>query len=148
MIKAGIVGYGFAGRSFHSYLIGLAKGLTLSTIATRDPVRQATAQVEQGVATCETIDDLFCAGLVEGYGQFVPLNILNQAVAEFLMEHPLANGVVRKSWVRGDDLFRLALDIAGWRRGGGEGGSIKKLPGSAAGPPFFFTAPCCTALRE
>jgi len=58
MIKTGIVGYGFAGRSFHSYLIGLAKGLTLSTIATRDPVRQAAAQVEQGVATCETIDDL------------------------------------------------------------------------------------------
>ena len=58
MIKTGIVGYGFAGRSFHSYLIGLAKGLSLSTIATRDPARRAAAEAERGVATCETIDQL------------------------------------------------------------------------------------------
>lgn len=58
MIHTGIVGYGFAGRSFHAYLVGLAEGLTLSAVATRDPDRRATAAEEQGVTTYETLDDL------------------------------------------------------------------------------------------
>lgn len=44
MINVGVVGYGYAGRAFHSYLISLAEGLTLYAISTRDPERQAAAQ--------------------------------------------------------------------------------------------------------
>jgi scyllo-inositol 2-dehydrogenase (NADP+) len=36
-IPTAVVGYGFAGRCFHSYLIGLTPGLTLAGIASRDP---------------------------------------------------------------------------------------------------------------
>jgi len=46
MIRAGVVGYGYAGRAFHSYLISLAEGLELCAIATRDPDRQAAARAD------------------------------------------------------------------------------------------------------
>lgn len=44
MINAAVVGYGYAGRSFHSYLISLAEGINLYAISTRDPGRQAAAR--------------------------------------------------------------------------------------------------------
>ena len=40
MINVGIVGYGFAGRRFHAYLINLTEGLRLYAVATRDTRRQ------------------------------------------------------------------------------------------------------------
>lgn len=43
MINAAVVGYGYAGRSFHSYLIGLAEGLNLYAISTRNPEKQQAA---------------------------------------------------------------------------------------------------------
>ena len=47
MINAAVVGYGFAGRSFHSYLIGLEEGIRLHTISTRSEERQAQARKER-----------------------------------------------------------------------------------------------------
>jgi scyllo-inositol 2-dehydrogenase (NADP+) len=44
MINASVVGYGYSGRAFQSYLISLAEGLNLYGISTRDPERQAEAQ--------------------------------------------------------------------------------------------------------
>lgn len=58
-VKVGIVGYGYAGRAFHSYLVGLADGLELSAISTRDPERRARAEEEQGVRTYEQPSELF-----------------------------------------------------------------------------------------
>lgn len=43
-MNVAIIGYGYAGKCFHAYLISLAEGLTLHTIATRDPERRANAQ--------------------------------------------------------------------------------------------------------
>jgi scyllo-inositol 2-dehydrogenase (NADP+) len=40
MVNVAVVGYGYAGRSFHAYLVGLADGLNLYAISTRDPERQ------------------------------------------------------------------------------------------------------------
>lgn len=57
-INAAVVGYGYAGRSFHSYLIGLAEGLNLYAIATRDPERRAAAGRERKVKTYTAIDEL------------------------------------------------------------------------------------------
>ncbi len=57
-IKVGIVGYGYAGRNFHSYLVKLAQGLQLYAIATRDPERRARASAEQGVKTFATLDEM------------------------------------------------------------------------------------------
>jgi scyllo-inositol 2-dehydrogenase (NADP+) len=57
-INAAVVGYGYAGRSFHSYLIGLAEGLNLYAISTRDPGRRAAAERERNVKTYPDIDEL------------------------------------------------------------------------------------------
>ena len=46
MINAAVVGYGYSGRSFHSYLIGLAEGMNLYAISTRSPERQKSASEE------------------------------------------------------------------------------------------------------
>ena len=59
MINASIVGYGYAGRAFHAYLIGLAEGLNLYAIATRNPERQnAAAQAHPDAKIYGHIDDL------------------------------------------------------------------------------------------
>ena len=44
MINVAVVGYGYSGRAFQSYLISLADGLNLYAISTRDPERQAEAR--------------------------------------------------------------------------------------------------------
>lgn len=58
MIRVGLVGYGFAGRGFHAYLIGLVPELQLVAVATRDAARRAQAEADHGVATYETLDDM------------------------------------------------------------------------------------------
>lgn len=45
-INVGVVGYGYSGRAFHAYLVGLAEGLRLYAISTRDPARQEAARRE------------------------------------------------------------------------------------------------------
>ncbi len=57
-IKTAVVGYGFAGRSFHSYLINLTPGLDLYAVSTRDPGRRAQAEADYGVKTYAALDDL------------------------------------------------------------------------------------------
>jgi scyllo-inositol 2-dehydrogenase (NADP+) len=57
-INAAVIGYGFAGKSFHSYLIGLADGLNLYAVSTRNPERRAAAAREHNVKTYATIDEL------------------------------------------------------------------------------------------
>lgn len=44
MVNAAVVGYGYSGRAYQSYLIGLAEGLRLHAISTRDEGRQAEAK--------------------------------------------------------------------------------------------------------
>jgi scyllo-inositol 2-dehydrogenase (NADP+) len=46
MVKAAVVGYGYAGKHFHCYLVGLAKGLDLYAISTRSLERQQAAAAE------------------------------------------------------------------------------------------------------
>lgn len=43
MIHAAVVGYGYSGKHFHSYLAGLADGIKLYAISTRDRERQQAA---------------------------------------------------------------------------------------------------------
>jgi scyllo-inositol 2-dehydrogenase (NADP+) len=64
-INTAVVGYGFAGKCFHSYLIGLADGLNLYAISTRDPGRRAAAEKDYKVKTYPTIDDLLKDDKVE-----------------------------------------------------------------------------------
>ncbi len=58
MVNAAVVGYGYAGRCFHSYLIGLADGINLYAISTRDEERQKAASQDYGVKIYKNIDEL------------------------------------------------------------------------------------------
>ncbi|MCC6626128.1 MAG: Gfo/Idh/MocA family oxidoreductase [Chloroflexi bacterium] len=58
MINVGIIGYGFAGRGFHAYLIGRVPELRLTAVASRDPARRRRAEQDYSVATYATVDDL------------------------------------------------------------------------------------------
>jgi scyllo-inositol 2-dehydrogenase (NADP+) len=65
-INASIVGYGYAGRAFHAYLIGLAEGLNLYAIATRNPERQnAAAHAHPDAKIYGPIDDLLADDQVD-----------------------------------------------------------------------------------
>lgn len=57
-VRAVVVGYGFAGRSFHSYLVGLASpGLSLHGVAVRDPAKQEQARTERGCRVYDTFEE-------------------------------------------------------------------------------------------
>jgi len=58
MINAAVVGYGYAGRCFHTYLIGLAEGLNLYAVSTRDPERRKAAEKDRRVKTYASIGDV------------------------------------------------------------------------------------------
>lgn len=64
-IRTGIVGYGYAGRSFHAYLVGLEPRLELVAVASRDPGRREQAIREHGVAAFETLTEMLDRGDVE-----------------------------------------------------------------------------------
>lgn len=49
--RAVVIGYGFAGRSFHSYLIGLDSGVVLHGIASRSAETRQRAAAERGCKT-------------------------------------------------------------------------------------------------
>ncbi len=46
-VQTAVIGYGFAGRSFHSYLVGLVPDMTLRGICTGNPERQTQARAER-----------------------------------------------------------------------------------------------------
>lgn len=57
-INVGVIGYGYSGRNFHSYLIGLEKRLNLYAICVRDPERRKQAATEHRVKTFSNVDDM------------------------------------------------------------------------------------------
>ncbi len=58
MIHAAIVGYGFAGRAFHAYLLAQEPRLRLTAVASRDPERRRQAAAEHDVRTYADYDAL------------------------------------------------------------------------------------------
>lgn len=60
-----VIGYGFAGRCFHAYLIGLTPDLHLHGIAARRPEIRDQARHELGVATYERFEDVLADPLVD-----------------------------------------------------------------------------------
>jgi scyllo-inositol 2-dehydrogenase (NADP+) len=58
-IPTAVVGYGFAGRDFHTYLVSLEPGLQLTAVATRDEGRRAAAaETYPDIRTYATLDEL------------------------------------------------------------------------------------------
>ncbi|MBI2193287.1 MAG: Gfo/Idh/MocA family oxidoreductase [Planctomycetes bacterium] len=57
-ISTAVVGYGYAGRAFHAYLVSLEPGLRLTAVSSRDPKRRECARADYGVRTYETLEEL------------------------------------------------------------------------------------------
>lgn len=57
-LGVGIVGYGYAGKKFHSYLVGLVPELELRAVASRSPERRREAEADYNVRTHATVDEL------------------------------------------------------------------------------------------
>ncbi|MBS0350529.1 MAG: Gfo/Idh/MocA family oxidoreductase [Proteobacteria bacterium] len=58
MLKVGIVGYGYAGRGIHSYLVQQTSGLQLAAVVATSEEKRLQAQKEYGVKTYSRIEDL------------------------------------------------------------------------------------------
>lgn len=56
--RAVVIGYGFAGRSFHSYLISLTPTLTLHGVASRTPETRQRIVAERGCKAYESFDEV------------------------------------------------------------------------------------------
>ena len=66
MVNAAVIGYGFAGRCFHAYLIGLADGIEVYSIATRNPERRvAAAEHYPDAIIYKTIDQVIADDRVD-----------------------------------------------------------------------------------
>ena len=65
MVRVGILGYGFSGRTFHAYLVSRVPDLKLVAVASRAPERREKAKRDYGVATYETLDDMLARGEIE-----------------------------------------------------------------------------------
>ena len=57
-IRTAVIGYGFAGRAFHSYLIGLAPGMELRGIASRDQATRERIVAERGCRAYESFEEV------------------------------------------------------------------------------------------
>ncbi len=64
-IRVGILGYGFAGRGFHAYLLTHEPRLRLTAVASRDPARRRSAESDYGVRTFASLDELLQEGEVD-----------------------------------------------------------------------------------
>lgn len=107
MIKVGVVGYGFAGRRFHAYLIGLAAGLNLYAVATRDPKRQEQARVEHGCKVVATVDELLADDAVQLVVLATP-HATHRALAVQAMDagrHVVTDKVMCLSVAEADDMM-------------------------------------------
>ncbi|MEM2936172.1 MAG: Gfo/Idh/MocA family oxidoreductase, partial [Candidatus Bathyarchaeia archaeon] len=57
-INVGVIGYGYSGRNFHSYLIRLEKRLNLYAVCARNPMKRQLAEKERGVKTFSNVNDM------------------------------------------------------------------------------------------
>ncbi len=58
MVNVGIVGFGYAGKCFHSYLVNITEGLNLYAIVSSSEEKRKEAENIYGVRTYEKIDQL------------------------------------------------------------------------------------------
>jgi len=57
-INVGVIGYGYSGRNFHSYLIGLERRLELYAVCARNPEKRMLAEKEYSAKTFNNVEDM------------------------------------------------------------------------------------------
>lgn len=58
LVRVGIIGYGYAGRAFHSYLVPLSKGLALEAIVSSSPDKRQRITQDRGCRAVASVDEL------------------------------------------------------------------------------------------
>ena len=56
--RVAVIGYGFAGRSFHSYLVSITPGLKLHGVASRSPETRKRIESERGCKAYTTFEEV------------------------------------------------------------------------------------------
>jgi predicted dehydrogenase len=109
-VKVGIVGYGYAGRAFHAYLVGLAEGLELAAISTRDANRRAQAAKDYNVKTYEQPSELFADKSIDLIVLATPHDIHRDLTVEALEagKHVVTDKVMAITAAECDDMIAAA----------------------------------------
>lgn len=63
--RAAVIGYGYGGRSFHSYLISLTPGLVLQGVASSDPAKREQIVREHGCKAYRTVEEVLADPAVD-----------------------------------------------------------------------------------
>ncbi|MEZ4674216.1 MAG: Gfo/Idh/MocA family oxidoreductase [Caldilineaceae bacterium] len=63
--RVAVIGYGYAGRSFHTYLINLTPGLTLYGVASSSAEKRAQIEQERGCQTYSSFDEVIADPAVD-----------------------------------------------------------------------------------
>ncbi|MEZ4861232.1 MAG: Gfo/Idh/MocA family oxidoreductase [Caldilineaceae bacterium] len=63
--RAAVIGYGYAGRSFHSYLINITPGLTLHGVASSDPAKREQIVQERGCRAYASFEEVIADPLID-----------------------------------------------------------------------------------
>lgn len=136
--RAVVIGYGFAGRCFHSYLIGLTPGLSLHGIASRDPATRERIQQERACKAYEGFD----AVLADKDVDLVVLATPNHTHADLAVaaleagKHVVTDKVMCLSLADCDRMIRAARDnermlsVFQNRRWDGDFLTVRKLIGA------------------
>ncbi len=147
MIHVGIVGYGFAGRSFHAYLVSLAKGLRLTAVATRDPDRRAAAAREWSIDTYETMTEMLQDDRIQLIILATPHHVHAQQAIEAMEagKHVVVDKVMcmnateAKKMISVSKRKKMMLSVFHNRRWDGGYLTVKKaIDGGLVGDPFLI----------
>lgn len=63
--RVAVIGYGYAGRSFHSYLIRLTPGLILHGVASSDPAKREQIERERGCKAYSSVDEVLADPVID-----------------------------------------------------------------------------------
>lgn len=63
--RVAVIGYGYAGRSFHSYLISITPGLVLQGVASSDPAKREQIVRERGCQAYRSFDEVLADPAVD-----------------------------------------------------------------------------------
>ena len=146
-VNAAVVGYGYAGRCFHSYLIDRTEGLNLYAVASRDPERRARAQAEYRVRTYPTLDELLQDSGVDLVVLATPHDVHARLAIQAMDagKHVVVDKVMCMNAREADEMIRdrdrnnVVLSVFHNRRWDGDYLTVRKvLSEGLIGMPFLF----------
>ena len=148
-IHAGIVGYGYAGRCLHAYLIDRTEDLSLYAVASRDPGRRARAYADYRVRTYPTLDELLGDDGVDLVVVATPHDVHAQLAIQAMDagKHVVVDKVMCMNVREADEMIRardrnnVTLSVFHNRRWDGDYLTVRKvLSEGLIGTPFLFEA--------